>query len=308
MTPLLEFQAVSKRYRSLFKQQERWALRDFNLDVEQGEIVGFLGPNGAGKTTAIHIALGLARATNGGGRLLGHQFGDSKARKHIGFLSEVPAFYHQSARAVLKFCGALNGIREPELSRRASDLLEAVGLLNDSRRNIGKFSRGMLQRVGLAQALMNDPQLLILDEPTSALDPMSRLQVRELLLNARKQGKSVLLSSHQLSEVELVCDRVAFLRDGQVIAGGKTQQLLESTAQFEITAEGLMSAPKGCSQVQRERERWICVVDSKLQRAAIEQIWSAGGRVISVVPRTQTLEQLFVELMKGSAPQETTTE
>src|SRR5690348_373056 len=151
MAAVLEFAGVSKRYRSFFARQERWALRDFSLQIEAGEIVGFLGPNGAGKTTAIHIALGLCSPTQGSGKLLGHSFGDASARKRIGFLSETPAFYHQKARKVLKFCGALNGVREPELSRRASDLLEAVGLTVDSNRNIGKFSRGMLQRIGVAQ-------------------------------------------------------------------------------------------------------------------------------------------------------------
>ena len=305
MAPVLEFNGISKRYRSFVKRQERWALRDFSLKVEPGEIVGFLGANGAGKTTAIHIALGLAQPSDGGGTLLDHPFGRAEARRRVGFLSEVPAFYHQNARDVLKFCGALNGLGEPELSRRASDLLEAVGLVDDACRNIAKFSRGMLQRVGIAQALMNDPQLLVLDEPTSALDPISRLQVREVLLNARKQGKAVFLSSHQLSEVELVCDRVVFLRNGRVIAQGKTQQLLQSTSQFEITAEGLSSRPEGAAEVQRQDGRLIFLVDSKLQRAAIEHIWSSGGRVVSVVPRSQTLEQLFVELMKDSSPRET---
>jgi len=305
MAPVLEFNGISKRYRSLLKRQVRWALRDFTLAVETGEIVGFLGANGAGKTTAIHIALGLAQPSDGGGTLFHHPFGHAEARRRIGFLSEVPAFYHQSAREVLKFCGALNGVREPDLSRRANDLLEAVGLIDDASRNIGKFSRGMLQRVGIAQALMNDPQLLMLDEPTSALDPISRLQVREVLLNARKQGKAVFLSSHQLSEVELVCDRVVFLRQGRVIAQGKTQQLLQSTSQFEITAEGLSSRPQGAVEVQQQDGRFIFLVDSKLQRETIEQIWSSGGRVVSVVPRSQTLEQLFVELMKDSSTQET---
>lgn len=305
MPPVLEFNGISKRYGSLLKRQERWALRDFSLRVEAGEIVGFLGPNGAGKTTAIHIALGLAQPTNGEGTMLGRRFGEAGARKSIGFLSETPAFYHQSARDVLKFCGALNGVRDPELSRRANDLLSAVGFLDDSGRNIGKFSRGMLQRVGIAQALMNDPELLILDEPTSALDPISRLQVREVLMNARRSGKSVFLSSHQLSEVELVCDRVFFVRDGRVIASGKTHELLESSRQFEITAEGLTSAPEAALDVQRQDGRWIFVIDSKLQRALIEQIWAAGGHVISVVPRTRTLEQLFVDLMKFPAAHDT---
>src|SRR5205823_8538534 len=130
----------------------------------------------------------------------------------VGFLAEAVALYHRTALDAVKFYGALNGMREPELSKRARLVLEQVGLSEDANRNIGKFSRGMLQRVGLAQALVNDPELLILDEPTSALDPLSRLKMRELLLQHRSRGKSIFLSSHQLSEIELICDRVIFIQ------------------------------------------------------------------------------------------------
>jgi len=297
MAAVLEFEGVSKRYRSIVARQERWALRDFCLKIEAGEIVGFLGPNGAGKTTAIHIALGLCRPTKGSGKLLGCNFGEARARKRIGFLSETPAFYHQKARDVLKFSGALNGVREPELSVRANDLLEAVGLVGESNRNIGKFSRGMLQRIGVAQALMNDPDLLILDEPTSALDPISRLQVRQVLLDAQGKGKTVLLSSHQLSEVELVCDRVIFVREGSVIVSGKTSELTESASEFEIVAEGLTSPPAIAREARRQNGRWTFIVNNQHQQQAIESIWAAGGRVVSVTPRSRNLEELFVKLM-----------
>ncbi len=302
MAAVLEFDGVSKRYRSIFARQDRWALRDFTLQIEAGEIVGFLGQNGAGKTTAIHIALGLCVPTKGAGKLLGRRFGDAPARKRIGFLSETPAFYHQKAFDVLKFCGALNGVREPELSRRAHNLLEAVGLASDSNRNIGKFSRGMLQRIGVAQALMNDPELLILDEPTSALDPISRLQVRQVLLDARAKGKTVFLSSHQLSEVELVCDRVIFVREGRVISSGSMSDLTQSANEFEIVAENLASPPASARNAQQQDGRWTFVVAKEQQQQAIEMVWAAGGTVLSLVPRTQTLEELFIKLMSKSVP------
>src|SRR5690348_5141155 len=284
MAAVLEFAGVSKLYRSLFGRQERWALRDFSLQIEAGEIVGFLGPNGAGKTTAIHITLGLCKPTKGSGKLLGHNFGEACARKRTGFLSETPAFYHQKARDVLKFSGALNGVREPELSRRANELIEAVGLASDSNRNIGKFSRGMLQRIGVAQALINDPDLLILDEPTSALDPISRLQVRQVLLDVRAKGKTVFLSSHQLSEVELVCDRVIFVRQGSVIASGTTAELTASASEFEIVAEGISSAIACVREAYQQNGRWTFVVPKQEQRQTIEKVWAAGGTVLSVVP------------------------
>jgi len=301
MPPVLEFEGVSKRFRSFFGR-EHWALRDFSLKVEAGEIVGFLGPNGAGKTTAIHIALGLAKPTVGHGTLLGRSFGDACARRRIGFLSESPAFYHQPARRVLKFCGALNGVREPELSHRVMRLLESVSLADDAKRNIGKFSRGMLQRIGIAQAFINDPELLILDEPTSALDPLSRVQIRELLLQARNQGKSIFLSSHQLSEVERICDRVIFVQHGRVIASERTHELLKTSEHFEIAATGLTRAPAIGQNAKFEDGRWTATVSGAEQRAAVEQIWSAGGTLVSVVPQSRSMEDVFVDLMRDSAP------
>jgi len=304
MAPVLEFENVSKRYRSLFGSQERWALRDFSLQIESGEIVGFLGPNGAGKTTAINITLGLVQPTGGRGSMLGQNFGNAPTRRKIGFLSESPTFYHQSARDVLKFCGALNGLREPELSKRINDLLERLGLVPDADRNVGKFSRGMLQRVGIAQALLNDPELLILDEPTSALDPISRLKVRTALLEARACGKSVFLSSHQLSELELICDRVVFLQKGRVLALGRTQDLLHNTAEFEIVAEGISSVPAMARQVSREGSGWRFTVSAAQQRAAAEQIWANGGALLKVVPKTRSLEELFVDLMTSTTSED----
>jgi len=301
MAAVLEFCGVSKRYYSAFSRHERWALRDFSLQVERGEIVGFLGPNGAGKTTAIHIALGLAQPTSGTGTLLAESFGNVAARRRLGFLSESPAFYHQTARQVLKFCGALNGMGDPELSHRTGDLLAAVGLAEDADRNIAKFSRGMLQRIGIAQSLINNPELLILDEPTSALDPLSRLQVRELLLHARGQGKSVFLSSHQLSEVELICDRVVFVQNGRSIAGGRTRELLQASDRFEIVASGLATAPAIAQKAQHDGDRWIFTVNAQQQREVVEQIWLAGGTLINLTPKTRNLEELFVELMADVA-------
>ena len=297
MAAVLQFENVSKCYRSLFRHQEHWALRDFSLQVQPGEIVGFLGPNGAGKTTAINISLGLVQSTGGHGFILGQAFGSVAVRSRIGYLSENPSFYHRSAREVLRFYGALNGVRDPELSQRATDLLIALGLTEDSDRNISKFSRGMLQRVGLGQALINDPELLILDEPTSALDPLSQLEVRKILLDARSRGKTVFLSSHQLSEVELICDRVVFLQKGRVVAAGRTHDLLEQKAEFDIVAEGISTAPANAKDVSREGSRWRFTVSAADQRAAVEQIWTNGGRLISVMPKTRSLEELFVDLL-----------
>lgn len=265
--------------------------------MEPGEIVGFLGPNGAGKTTAIHVALGITRATSGNGMMLGSPLGDARARRRIGFLAESPAFYHRSAKTILRLYGALNGVREPELSSRATNLLEQVGLGDEAERNVGKFSRGMLQRVGIAQAFMNDPDLLILDEPTSALDPISRHQVRELLRAARDRGKSVFLSSHQLSEVELICDRVFFVHQGRIVGAGRTQELLASSDEFEIVANGIAAPPAYAREVSRDSDQIRFTVAAKNQQAAIQDVWLQRGTLIRVTPKTRSLEEIFLELV-----------
>src|SRR6185437_9071452 len=235
----------------------------------------------------------------------GKEFGEVSARRRVGFLPESPAYYHRNARATLKMCGALNGLREPELSRCASQLLAAVGLDDEAERNVGKFSRGMLQRVGVAQAFINDPDLLILDEPTSALDPISRLHIRQLLLDARNRGKSVFLSSHQLSEIELICDRIFFVQAGRVVAAGSTGELLRSSEACEITVSNTKGLPASAVDIQRQADQTTFTIPVSEQRAAIEQIWAAGGTLISVARKTKSLEEVFIDVMNGNSGERT---
>ena len=297
MAAALQFDRITKRYRSPFGKTEATALRDFSLSVEPGEIFGFLGPNGAGKTTALHIAMGFVRASSGSGTMLGKPFGDAPTRRRVGFLAEAVALYHRTALDAVRFYGALNGMREPELSKRARMVLEEVGLAEDAKRNVGKFSRGMLQRVGLAQALVNDPELLVLDEPTSALDPVARVHVRELLLAAKQAGKTVFLSSHMLSEIELICDRVAFLVKGSVVREGKTSELLEDHNVSEIEFRNASPAALGIGrEVQSRNGTHRSTVRAAEQRAFIERIWQAGGEVVSVNPARKSLEEIFITL------------
>ena len=297
MGSALEFESLTKEYRS-FPRRRLLALDDFSLQVETGEIFGFLGPNGAGKSTAIHLAMGFMRPTHGSGRMLGKPFGDAHARRRVGFLAENVALYHRRAERLVSFYGALNGMRGTYLTMRARDVLAAVGLLEQSKRNVGKFSRGMLQRVGLAQALVNNPELLILDEPTSALDPLARVTVRELLLQAREAGKTIFLSSHLLSEVELVCDRVAVLHRGRLVRLGRTQDLLQSTEKVEIVARGL--APKVFPDAVARDGLVSLTVPTHTQRAVLERVWSLGGEVVSVNPVRRSLEEIFLEVTAGS--------
>ena len=297
MPPVLQFDHVAKEYRSAWNRRKLCALDDFSLEVEKGEIFGFLGPNGAGKSTAIHLAMGFMRMTCGSGTMLGRPFGDTSSRRRVGFLAENVAVYHVRAERLIRFYGALNGMRDPVLARRTREVLEQLALSPDASRNVGKFSRGMLQRIGLAQALVNDPDLLMLDEPTSALDPLGRLAVRELLLAARSAGKTIVLSSHLLSEVEIVCDRVGILHRGRLRRLGRTTDLLESHSQSEIVARGIdaNACPAGAATGEDNVVRFT--VPTSLLRQEIERLWACGGEVVRVNPLRRSLEEIFVELM-----------
>ena len=297
MPAALAFHEVTKEYRSFFGKPFR-ALNGLSMEVQPGEILGFLGPNGAGKTTAIHIALGLAFPTSGHGTLLGQPFATAGVRKRVGFLAENVSFYPRSATQLVRFYGALNGVRDPLLAQRTKDLLETVDLSAAGPKKVSKFSRGMLQRVGLAQALVNDPELLILDEPTSALDPAARVIVRELLLAAKRAGKTVCLSSHLLSEIEMVCDRVAIVNRGQVVRQGTVSKLLERSGQYEITARNIRACDFADVRSGPDGLQVVTVTQAD-QRRTIEQIWAKGGEVVSVMPVRRTLEDVFLELTSG---------
>jgi ABC-2 type transport system ATP-binding protein len=284
MPAALEFLNITKDYSSAFGRKHFRALNDFSLTVNPGEIFGFLGPNGAGKTTAIHIALGLMYPTAGDGTMLGQRFGHAPTRRRIGFLAENLAFYNRPAADAVRFYARLNGESDSRLNQNIKNMLQMLDAEDFSSRPTNKLSRGMLQKVGLAQALVNDPELLILDEPTSALDPAARVKVRELLLEAKRRGKTIFLSSHLLSEVELICDRIAILNRGKLMRVGTIPELVGTTGQYEITLRdesGTLST---------------FVVPAAAQRQAIEEIWAAGGEIISVTPVQRTLEEVFLAL------------
>jgi ABC-2 type transport system ATP-binding protein len=280
---VLEFTNLVKEYKGFFQKKPFRALDDFSLTVQRGEIFGFLGPNGAGKTTSLHIALGLLFPTSGGGTLLGSPFGDARVRRHIGFLAENVSYFNLPAKRLVSFYGGLNGMRDPQLREHVKELLDTVELGEVANKKVGNFSRGMLQKVGLAQALVNDPELLILDEPTSALDPAARVRVREILLRAKSQGKTVFLSSHLLSEIELICDRIGILSKGKLVKAGTVSELVESRHECEIVS-------------RRAGEETSITVPLAEQRRVIESIWVSGGEIVSVSPVRKTLEELFLEL------------
>jgi ABC-2 type transport system ATP-binding protein len=292
MPSRLSFSATAKQFGN------QAALHPLTLSLEDGEILGFLGPNGAGKTTAIHLALGFLRPSSGGGTLLGKPFGDPQARARLGFVPDVPVFFPESAFRSVEFAARLNGVENPRLASDIRDLLGAVGLANE-RKDARQFSRGMQQRLGLAQALINDPELLILDEPASALDPAGVQQVRELLLNARSAGKSIFFSSHQLTEVEHICDRIAFLNQGRMVHCGSLKEFQTESDRVEIDLRGLSA-----DEVKRMFPAAVVSgadaairiqVPVQEQRRTIETVWTAGGEIVSLAPIRRRLEDLFLE-------------
>ena len=299
MPGVLDYDRVTKDYGLPWSRHRVRALDSFSLSLDRGEIFGFLGPNGAGKTTAIHLALGFMRASSGGGTLLGKPFGDAHTRARIGFLAENVALYHRPANKLLRFYGALNGMGPARLRLRCDEVLRQVELEIEANRNVSKFSRGMQQRIGLAQALINDPDLLILDEPTSALDPLARVSMRELLLEANRAGKTIFLSSHLLSEIEMICHRVAILVKGRLVHVGKVEELLISHDRYEIVARGVRTS--SFEQAHLRDGLVEFVVPAPSQREALERIWNLGGEVLSVNPVRRSLEEVFVELANKGA-------
>ncbi len=297
MAGVLDYENVTKDYGAPWSRRRVRALDGFSLSLEPGEIFGFLGPNGAGKTTAIHLALGFMRPSSGTGQLLAQPFGNASARARVGFLAENVALYHRPAGKLLRFYGALNHMREPHLRQRCHEVLREVELGPEAGRNVGKFSRGMQQRIGLAQALINDPDLLILDEPTSALDPLVRVSMRELLLEANRAGKTIFLSSHLLSEIELICHRVGILNKGRLVKVGRTAELLVSRDHYEVAARGIAADSFAHSQLRDGQ--LVFTVPAASQREALERVWALGGEVLSVNPVRRTLEEVFVSWTEG---------
>lgn len=299
MQRVLDYEAITKVYGTKWSRQRVRALDEFTLSLEPGEIFGFLGPNGAGKTTAIHLALGFMSPSTGKGQLLGRPFGSAETRKRVGFLAENVALYHRPARKLLQFYGAVNGLRGSHLEKRCREALRQVELEHEGNRNVGKFSRGMQQRIGLAQALINNPELLILDEPTSALDPQARVAMRELLLEVNRAGTTVFLSSHLLSEIEMICHRVGILVKGRLVKVGRTAELLVSRDRYEIIVGGV--SEERFPQAEVRNGHLVLTVPATSQREALEQVWSLGGQVLSVNPVRRTLEDVFLELTLGAA-------
>jgi ABC-2 type transport system ATP-binding protein len=310
--PAIEVEGLRKTYRTPLRRKRVEALRGVTFTVERGHIFGFVGPNGAGKTTTIRALMGLVRPTGGTASLLGEPIGSRAARARVGFLPEAPYFYdYLTIGELLDLAGRLFGLPAAERRRRADELIERVGLAPARPLSLKKLSKGMLQRAGLAQALMNDPELVVLDEPMSGLDPIGRKDVRDLMLELRDRGKTVFFSTHILSDVEAITDRVAIIARGQLQAHGTPAELVKQGVKgVEIVVRLPADADLGPltgddAQVRRLGDELSLTlpagadVDAWLARAH-----AAGAKVISVVPRHETLEELFLREVAAAAPEE----
>jgi ABC-2 type transport system ATP-binding protein len=299
MPPVLEISHVSKSYRTNLSRRKYWILRDLSLSVEPGEIFGFIGPNGAGKTTTIKLIMDLIRPDGGSIRIFGRSHAKVETKGRIGFLPENPYFYdYLTAAEFLDFYGRLFGLNRDVREARTRELLSRVGLGNRGDRQLRKFSKGMLQRVGLAQALLNDPELVILDEPMSGLDPVGRREVRDLILSLKDAGKTVFFSTHILSDTELICDRVGILSKGDLKAVGKVSELLAHRIHsYEVSFSGIPagSLPGIDSIISREGEGTLVRArDEAAVRSLVEAILQRGGTLQAVIPQREKLEDLFL--------------
>ena len=307
--PAIEFGEVTKEYRRRLRGQEVVALTGVTFQVARGEVCAFLGPNGAGKTTSISILMGFLYADAGEIRVLDYEPGDIRAKAQIGFLPENFAFYkYLRAEKLLKFHRALAGRRADGPPEAIRELLHKVKLDGYDRLKIGKYSRGMVQRLGLAQALLEDPQLLVLDEPTSGLDPAGRKEVRDLMFALKAAGKTVFLSSHLLSEVEQICDRVLFIDRGRLLQTGLMSELLSPGDQVEIVSDQLPQELEAFVQeaggtIERGAGTVRIVVPTGKKREVAEKLWAAGCDVIRLAPARSSLEDVYMKVM-GSAPAE----
>lgn len=303
MDPVLEVTELHKSFKTGFIPREKKILKGITFSVAKGEIFGYLGPNGAGKTTTLKCILGLIFPDQGKISLFGLPHFSLKAKQNIGFLPENPYFYdYLTAGEFLRFYAQLFSIKKNIKEKKIADLLKLVGLEQAEALQLRKFSRGMLQRIGLAQALINDPSLVFLDEPLGGLDPIGRKEIRDIILRLKDEGKTVFLCSHILQDIEMICDRVAIIIQGRIINQGKLQDLVSEKILFtEIILSGMETGflqQYGECVAAGGGRVLLRVYDEEKVNQVIDSVSSKKAKIYSLIPRTATLEDLFIDLVK----------
>jgi ABC-2 type transport system ATP-binding protein len=277
---VIETRNLAKVYRDFWGRSKKAALKPLDLEIRRGEIFGLLGPNGSGKTTTLKLLLGLIFPTSGEALVFGRPATDVAKNERIGYLPEESYLYKfLDAEETLDFYGRLFGMPPEERARRAAALIEMVGLSRDRKRQLREYSKGMTRRIGVAQALINDPELVLLDEPTSGLDPIGTREMKDLIIDLKRRGKTVIMCSHLLADVEDVCDRIAVLHQGELKELGRVEDLLTVTGVTQFRAKGL--TPAACEEVRAVLARH-------------------GGSEIEVGHPTTTLEDLFLEVVRDT--------
>jgi ABC-2 type transport system ATP-binding protein len=301
--PVIEIQGLTKEYPlGHWRPGKRRSLDNLNLQVEEGEVFGFLGPNGAGKTTTLKLLMGLIFPTAGTARVLGHSIDDIRMHRDIGYLPEQPYFYdYLTARELLDYYARFSGYEAKERSERVARFLERVGLTGAANTQLRKFSKGMLQRAGIAQAIIHDPKVIFLDEPMSGLDPVGRREVRDIIQDLKRQGRTVFFSTHILSDAEMLCDRVAVLVGGKLQGVGAPSDLVSVEVQgMEILFEARdgNTLPEGITAraVAIGQRYQMQVPESELYEI-LDLLRSASARILSIAPVRPTLEDYFFRLV-----------
>ncbi|NLV45546.1 MAG: ABC transporter ATP-binding protein [Candidatus Hydrogenedentes bacterium] len=305
MSAIIKTQRLNKIYEGALRGQDVHALKDLNLEIPEGQIFGYLGPNGSGKTTTVKMLLGLIFPTSGSIEIMGSKsISSSTIKRNIGYLPE-GAYYPDflQGEEILAYYGRLYGLKGKDLKRRIDETLEMVGMQRARKRLLRGYSKGMRQRIGLAQALISDPSILILDEPTTGLDPIARKEIRDILLRLRTEGKTLLISSHELLEVEMICDRVGILFDGVMQTVGAIDELLiqrDMLIEVDGVTENIVSevATYGVKLEDRigTRSKFRMEASSSMYDV-FELCKSKSLRILSVTPRRESLEELFVRVI-----------
>ena len=303
---VVRVEEIVKDFRPGFGLRVKRVLDGISFEVHRGEIFGFVGPNGAGKTTTLKILMGLIQATSGRARILGSDVRETEFRKHVGFLPENPYFYDfLTGREILRFYAKLSGVPAEHREERVSTLLEWVGLAHAGDARLRTYSKGMLQRTGIAQALIHDPDVIFLDEPMSGLDPIGRMEIRNLILRLRGEGKTVFMNTHILSDVEMLCDRVAVIVNGRIRYQGRIESFLgEEGRMVEVVVSGI--PPEIAQKIEEELEgelrghgeRIAARVREKQVGGLLQLVLGVGADVVSVTPERAHLEDIFMHAVE----------